>query len=110
MSAWSTTRDSMRAKVHAERADMLRAPSEESMVEAGRSGGTASGVRGDLSRRYAGPDDPQLAKDLADALANATAFAERHRGRIASLSAAELARALDELEALQEPTVRAGAF
>src|SRR5688572_20394378 len=73
-------------------------------------GGLAAGIRWDLSHLYAGPDDPQIEKDLSGALAAATAFAERYRGRVASLAAPELARALDELEALQEPAARAGSY
>ncbi len=80
------------------------------MVQAATSGGPAAGIRWDLSDLYAGPDDPQIDKDLSGALAAATAFAERYRGRVASLSAPELARAIDELEALQEPAARAGSF
>ena len=48
--------------------------------------------------------------DLDAAEAAATRFAERHRGRVATLDAAALAAALDELEALQEPPARAGAY
>ncbi len=80
------------------------------MAEAATTGGPAAGIRWDLSHLYAGPDDPQIEKDLSGALAAATAFAERYRGRVASLEAAELARALDELEVLQEPVARAGSF
>jgi oligoendopeptidase F len=76
----------------------------------GGSGGPAAGVRWDLSHLYAGPDDPKIEADLAGAHAAATAFAERYRGRVAALGAAELARAVDELEALQAPAARAGAF
>jgi oligoendopeptidase F len=72
--------------------------------------GPAAGVTWDLSDLYAGPDDPRLESDLAGALAAAQAFAERHRGRLASLDAAGLAAALDELEALEEPAHRAGAY
>jgi oligoendopeptidase F len=80
------------------------------MPEASTTGGPAAGVRWDLSHLYAGPDDPQIGRDLDGALAAAIAFAERYRGRVASLSATELARAVDELEALQEPAARAGSF
>ena len=80
------------------------------MTEAARAGGPATGVRWDLSHLYAGHDDPKLEADLDAAESAALAFAERYRGRVASLGAAEMARALDELEALQEPVGRAGAF
>ena len=73
-------------------------------------GGPARGVRWDLSELYAGPDDPQLDADLARALAEAERFEGRYRGRIAGLSAAELAEAVDRLEALQEPLARAGSY
>ena len=72
--------------------------------------GPAAGVTWDLSDLYAGPDDPRIERDLADALAAAQRFAERYRGRVAALNAAELAGALDELEALEEPAHRAGAY
>ena len=80
------------------------------MAETATTGGPAAGVRWDLSDLYQGPDDPQIEKDLAGALAAANAFAERYRGRVASLAAPDLARAVDELEALQEPAARAGAY
>src|SRR5258706_1545019 len=83
---------------------------EERMAEAAPSGGPAAGVRWDLSHLYAGPDDPRIESDLAGALGAANAFAQRYRGRVAALDAAGLARAIDELEALQEPAARAGAF
>src|SRR5262245_17904104 len=73
-------------------------------------GGPAAGVRWDLTHRYAGPDDPRIEKDLDAVQAAATAFAERYRGRVAALDPGELARAVDELEALQEPAARAGSF
>jgi oligoendopeptidase F len=72
--------------------------------------GPAAGVTWDLSDLYAGPDDPRLDGDLAGALAAARAFAERLRGRVASLAAAELAAALDELEAFEEPAHRAAVY
>ncbi len=56
----------------------------------------------DLSVFYADPADPAIPRDLAEAQAAAERFAERYRGRVASLSAAELAEALRELEAIYE--------
>ena len=73
-------------------------------------GGPAAGVRWDLSHLYGGPDDPRLEADLDIAEREAEGFAERYRGRVAELDASGLARAVDELEALQEPVGRAGAF
>jgi oligoendopeptidase F len=72
--------------------------------------GPARGVRWDLSDLYAGPDDPRLEADLAAAAERAARFAAAHRGRVGGLSAAALAEAVDELEALQEPVSRAGAY
>jgi oligoendopeptidase F len=70
----------------------------------------AEGVRWDLSHLYASPDDPRLEADLDAALAAALRFESRYRGRVATLGADELAAALDELEALQTPVVRAGSY
>jgi oligoendopeptidase F len=70
----------------------------------------ASGVRWDLSDLYAGPDDPRIDADLDGALASAMDFESRYRGRLASLTAEELRGAVDELEKLNEPLVKAGAY
>jgi oligoendopeptidase F len=70
----------------------------------------ASGVRWDLSELYAGPDDPRIDADLDDALAGAKDFERRFRGQLASLTAEELRRAVDELEALNEPVARARVY
>jgi oligoendopeptidase F len=72
--------------------------------------GPAAGVAWDLSDLYAGADDPRIGADLEAALARAVAFGERYRGRVAALPAAQLAEALDEYEALQEPAARASAY
>src|SRR5215468_5060018 len=88
MSACSTTRGCMARRYTLWRAGMIGTR----MAQAVTTGGPAAGVRWDLSQLYAGPDDPQIEKDLAGALAAATAFA------------------VDEIEALQEPVARAGAF
>jgi len=56
----------------------------------------------DLRPLYAGPDDPRLDADLAAAAADAAAFAERYRSRVATLTATELAVAIDAFEALAE--------
>ena len=78
--------------------------------EATNDRGPAAGVTWDLGDLYAGPDDPRLEADLAGALDAAQRFAERHRSRVAGLDAAELAAAIDELEAFEEPAYRAAAF
>jgi oligoendopeptidase F len=72
--------------------------------------GPAAGVRWDLSDLYPEPAEPAIERDLDAAEAAAACFAERYRGRVASLDAAGLAAALGELEALLEPPGRAGAY
>lgn len=78
--------------------------------QTGTEGGPAAGIRWDLGDLYAGPDDPAIEADLERCLTGAKAFAERYRGRLAALDAAALARAVDELEALDEPAARVRAF
>jgi oligoendopeptidase F len=73
-------------------------------------GGPAAGVRWDLGDLYAGPDDPALEADLARGLAAAQAFSERYRGRLPTLSAADLAAAVDAFESLDEPLAKARAY
>ena len=41
-----------------------------------------AGVAWNLGDFYAGPDDPAIARDLDEALARATRFAERYRGTV----------------------------
>jgi oligoendopeptidase F len=72
--------------------------------------GPAAGVCWNLSDLYDGPDDPRIDTDLDEALARAARFGERHRGRVAELSAAALAQAVDELEAIHEQAGRAAVF
>jgi oligoendopeptidase F len=54
---------------------------------------------GDL---YAGPEAPEVERDLKDAGARATAFRERHEGKLASLGGAEFLAAITAYEAIQE--------
>src|SRR5581483_5964970 len=63
---------------------------------------SAADVVWDLSPLYAGPDDPRLEADMAEAARAAAAFAARHRGRLATIAAGELARALVEYETIEE--------
>lgn len=64
----------------------------------------------DLSVFYASPDDPAIQRDLTEVQAAAERFAERYRGRVGSLSAAELAEALQELESIYEKMGRLSAY
>lgn len=64
----------------------------------------AEGVQWDLSELYAGPDDPRIEADLAEARRLAEAFAQQYRGKVANgeLDGHALARALAAYEDLAE--------
>jgi oligoendopeptidase F len=64
-----------------------------------------------LADLYAGPDDPALTRD-EEALAQAEAFARRYRGRVAArtLSPAELAEAVTQIEAMSERLRKVGTY
>jgi oligoendopeptidase F len=70
----------------------------------------AENVAWDLSDLYAAPDDPRLEDDLAAVEREAAAFRERHHGRVAELSAAELAAALLEAEEIESRLDRVYTF
>jgi oligoendopeptidase F len=56
----------------------------------------------DLGDLYPAPDSPAVAADLAAAERAARAFAEAHKGRLASLSGSALAAAIAEYERIEE--------
>ncbi len=60
----------------------------------------AENVRWNLNDMYSGPDDPQIEQDMAESLAKAKAFGEQYRGKVASLSAAELRQAVEIYEGI----------
>jgi oligoendopeptidase F len=60
-----------------------------------------------LSDLYESGDDPRLDADLREAEEAAAAFRERYHGRIADLSAAELAEAIEESERIHSIFTRA---
>ena len=66
----------------------------------------AEHVEWNLDDLFDGPEDPRLETELDEAAAAATAFRERYRGKIASLSAAELNDAVAELERLKSISTR----
>ncbi len=70
----------------------------------------AEEVRWDLSDLYAGIDDPQIERDIAQTTERADTFAATYRGRVLSLSAEELYRAIAEYEAIVEAANRLGVF
>ena len=63
---------------------------------------SAAGVTWDLATLYAGPDDPALETDVREARRATDDFGVRYRGRVASLSAAELGLAVAEYESIEE--------
>jgi oligoendopeptidase F len=70
----------------------------------------AEAVEWNLDDLYLGPDDPRLPGDLEGALADARAFRERYRGRVAELDAAGLNEATAETERIRSVVTRAEAF
>ena len=64
----------------------------------------------DLSDLYKGMDDPALAADLDAGDAEADALDATYRGRIASLSIAEMAELLGRYETLRERAGKAGSY
>jgi oligoendopeptidase F len=64
----------------------------------------------DLSDLYSGMDDPRLNADLDACDAEADALGDAYRGRIASLTASELAALVARFEALSERANKAGSF
>jgi oligoendopeptidase F len=65
----------------------------------------------DLSVFYKGINDPQIKKDFDQTLAMATGFAKKYKGKIDSkLSAAKLARLLNELESIYELYAKYGYY
>ena len=67
----------------------------------------AEEVAWDLSDLYASGDDPRIESDFAEAEAAAAAFRDRYYGKVATLSAADLAAAIDELERIESIATRA---
>jgi oligoendopeptidase F len=70
----------------------------------------AEAVEWSLADLYDGPDDPRILADLDEATDAAKALAGRIRGRVAELSADELAAALAELERITSVVDRAHAY
>lgn len=66
--------------------------------------------RWDLTDLYSGATDPALAADLDRAQQEACTLRDRFRGKVASLSAAELASALQAMEALTVLMTRIGGY
>ncbi len=67
----------------------------------------AEEVAWDLSDLYASGDDPRIEGDFAEAEAAAVAFRERYYGNVATLTAVELAAAIEERERIESTATRA---
>ena len=61
----------------------------------------AEEVAWDLSDLYASGDDPRIESDFAEAEAATAAFRDRTYGKVATLSATELADAINEYERIE---------
>ena len=67
----------------------------------------AEDVAWDLSDLYASGDDPNIEADFAEAEQAAVAFRDRYYEKVATLSAADLAEAIDERERIESIATRA---
>jgi oligoendopeptidase F len=70
----------------------------------------AEDVVWNLGDLYAGSDDPALARDQQLTTEQAAAFAAKYRGKVGSLSVAEMAEALTEFESLYDRVSRLMTF
>jgi oligoendopeptidase F len=70
----------------------------------------AEGVTWNLGDLYTSSADPRLDADLAAADQRADVFAAKYRGRVADLSAKEMAELLAEYEAIADLAGKAGSF
>jgi oligoendopeptidase F len=70
----------------------------------------AESVLWDLSVLYSGLDDPAINADIQSVMDMADAWGARWRGRVASLTGAEVEQAIREEEAIQDKGGRIGSF
>jgi oligoendopeptidase F len=70
----------------------------------------AENVTWDLSIFYAGVDDPAISADMERVSAMADDFAARWRGKVASMTAAEMVEAMGAMEAIYDLSGRVGSF
>lgn len=71
---------------------------------------TAEGIRWDLSALFASPTDPKINKTWDTCNQQAEAFAAKYRGKLADLSATELAEAISTLESLSNEASKSSHF
>ena len=70
----------------------------------------AENVRWDLNELFNSIDDPRIDQVLKDSHAQAEAFVDRYRGKLAELSPEALAEAYNTLESISGPLYRVGQF
>jgi oligoendopeptidase F len=70
----------------------------------------AENIEWNLDDLFEGPEDPRIEAELDEAAAAATAFRERFRGNLATLSATELNDAVVELERIRSVSARVETF
>ena len=74
---------------------------------------SSAGIAWDLADLFAGPDDPNIERTLADCLGEAETFAKKYRGKVSQAGGTEasvFAAALTEVESIEERLTRAGAY
>lgn len=64
----------------------------------------------DLSALYRSPNDPKIAKDLKSLDQRCTKFVKSYQGKLASLSAKELCKALKECESISDGLGKLGSY
>lgn len=70
----------------------------------------AEDVAWDLSDLYDASDDPRLESDIDEADEAASAFRDRYHGKVADMTAAELAEAIEERERIESIVTRVAYF
>ena len=70
----------------------------------------AENIIWDLSIFYAGGDDPAISADMERVTAMADDFAERYRGKVATMTAAEMVAAMGAMEAIYDLNGRVSSF
>ncbi len=70
----------------------------------------AESIRWDLSDLYSSIQDPKIKTDLSQTKTNAEAFVTRYKGKLHTLSAAQLKSAYIELEAIISPLYKVGQY
>lgn len=70
----------------------------------------AENIRWDLSELFSGLEDPNIQHVLDKSREQALSFVEKYKGKLATLSASDLAQAHDEMTAISSPIYRLSQF